>query len=40
MGCRNDFIKVKGQGVNIWILPKPEQSEDDAPLPEFGTKEF
>lgn len=40
MGGTTKFVKVKGHGINLWVLPKSKHSDEDAPLPEFGTKEF
>lgn len=40
MGASSKFITVKGKGVNIWVIPEPETTQEEAPLPTFGTKEF
>jgi len=34
------LVKIKGKNYNIWVIPEPERGAEDAPLPEFGTKEF
>jgi hypothetical protein len=34
------LVKIKGKNYNIWAIPEPERGVEDAPLPEFGTREF
>lgn len=40
MGCTNEKVNIKGTVTNIWSIPEPKQLEEEAPLPDFGTKEF
>lgn len=40
MGAEHDFVNVKGERFNIWILPVSDKPVVEVPLPNYEPKEF